>query len=168
MPSPPSPGVPVPAPDKPWGDGDGGWFWLGHKPGRTSKSGKSKSSKKKYYWTGSQDDDNEKSDGDNSHEVPIYWGSGGKAGETNGPNVAPSKCTKSAKSSGKSSKAVIDHGTRCLQATMKPSNNERYPDVDGYIEVCFDGQLSETSGRLVMQVDNLKADTRGGVHIHSG
>ncbi|EJK75550.1 hypothetical protein THAOC_02723 [Thalassiosira oceanica] len=189
-PGPPIPGLPVPAPGpggkpiyKPWGDGDGGWFWLGHKPGRSSKSGKSggssksgksKSSKKKDfrdydYWTGGNydDDGNEKPDDDNYHEAPIYWGSGGKAGKTKGHGVAPSKCTKSAKSSGKSSKA-IEHGTRCLQATINPSNNERYPDIDGYIEVCFDGQLSETSGRLVMQVDNLKADTRGGVHIHSG
>ncbi|EJK75551.1 hypothetical protein THAOC_02724, partial [Thalassiosira oceanica] len=155
-------------------DGDGGWFWLGHKPGRSSKSGKSKSSKKKDfrdydYWTGGNydDDENEKPDDDNYHKVPLYWDSGGKAGKTKGHDVAPSKCAKSAKSSGKSSKA-IKHGTRCLQATINPSNNKRYPDVDGYIEVCFDGQLGETSGRLVMQVDNLKADTRGGVHIHSG
>ena len=56
----------------------------------------------------------------------------------------------------------------CLQAKMTSSNGGTYPNAEGYVTVCFDGALSETSGSLRMNVKGLKVSTTGGVHIHTG
>ena len=56
----------------------------------------------------------------------------------------------------------------CLQARMSSSNGGPYSTADGYITVCFDGKLSETSGTMEMYVQNLNTTTEGGVHVHSG
>ena len=57
---------------------------------------------------------------------------------------------------------------QCLEAQMRSSNGNTYPNTDGYVNICFDGKLSETSGTMQMRVENLKASTTGGVHIHTG
>lgn len=56
----------------------------------------------------------------------------------------------------------------CLQAKMSASNGNTYPDADGYVTVCFGGELSVTSGSLSMYVKGLNISTTGGVHVHTG
>ena len=56
----------------------------------------------------------------------------------------------------------------CLEARID-SIDSNFPDAEGYITVCFDGALSETSGTLDMYVKDLAGSiTDGGVHIHTG
>ena len=57
----------------------------------------------------------------------------------------------------------------CLRARMSPSNGKTLPDLAGYVTVCFDGDLSATSGSLDMYVTDLEASVSDkGVHIHKG
>ena len=60
--------------------------------------------------------------------------------------------------------------TNCLKAQMAPSNSQWFPGIEGDVMVCFDGELSPTSGTLVMNgVNGLQPSIAdGSVHIHSG
>ena len=57
-----------------------------------------------------------------------------------------------------------------MNAQVGPSNDKKYPDIQGEVRVCFDGDISPNSGTLNMDaVTGLnKGISDGGVHVHSG
>ena len=91
---------------------------------------------------------------------------------TSSPSGSPSKSPSKSpawKDDGWKDDGWNGDGHTCFEADMSPSiNPERYPELNGQVQVCFDGYLSSTSGILDMKVYKLGVKTIGGVHIHSG